>query len=156
MRRTQSPNSHLETQEVRCHSLLIAGIPSRRTGIGSVWWSSPAMALRSKNNVQAAQQDLQRDDGQEDDHDKGDCRSIRPFPIGMGAHWQHSSLRKLQERYALVAAFPPRASNVRSTAIFGPLSHLVHGLTPGFPNLQPPTLNANLVGRPRRVATLRM
>jgi hypothetical protein len=68
------------------------------TGIGSVWRSLPAMAFASKKSVRAAEQDLQRDDGQEDDHDKGDCRSIKVFPIGVDTHRQHSSLRKLQNK----------------------------------------------------------
>jgi hypothetical protein len=83
---SSDPNSYMENpQEVRSHSLLGVGIPVP-TGIGSVWRSLPAMAFASKKSVRAAEQDLQRDDGQEDDHDKGDCRSIKVFPIGVDTH----------------------------------------------------------------------
>ena len=50
------------SQEVRSHPLLIVGI-SMPDGDGSVWRSSPAMSFASKNGVQAAEQDLQGDDG---------------------------------------------------------------------------------------------
>jgi hypothetical protein len=101
-----SSNSYLETPKTYDPIRSRLSAFQCPTEIGSVWRSWPAMSFASKKRVQATEQDLQGDDGQEDDHDKGDRRSIRLFPIAVDTHRQHSSLRKLQNRYALVVTVP--------------------------------------------------